>query len=137
MSVKPLQVIDSKEDKDLHPSETLNVRAAIQELSTQRGELVRVIGSDTNIRVWIDETSGRAQPASERLEGVKALTFDVFGTVVDWRSSIIQEGEQLTTRTGIEVDWPRFADAWRAGYGPAMQRVRNGELVGLQFNNSK
>ena len=47
---------------------------------------------------------------------VKAMTFDVFGTVVDWRSSIIREGEQLTARTGIEVDWPRFALAWRAGY---------------------
>ena len=71
---------------------------------------------------------GRTQSASERLASVKALTFDVFGTVVDWRSSIIQDGEQLTTRTGIDVDWPRFADAWRAGYGPAMRRVRSGEL---------
>ena len=59
---------------------------------------------------------------------VKAMTFDVFGTVVDWRSSIVREGEELTARTGIEVDWPRFADAWRAGYGPAMRRVRRGDL---------
>jgi len=64
----------------------------------------------------------------ETLADVEAMTFDVFGTVVDWRSSIIREGEQLTVRTGIEVDWPRFADAWRAGYGPAMRRVRSGEL---------
>ncbi len=69
-----------------------------------------------------------AQSDPERLEMVKAMTFDVFGTVVDWRSSIIREGEQLTKRTGIEVDWPRFADAWRGGYGPAMGRVRAGEL---------
>ena len=74
------------------------------------------------------ETSTRAQSKAERLDGVKALTFDVFGTVVDWRSTIIREGEALSARTGIEVDWPRFADAWRAGYGPAMQRVRSGEL---------
>ena len=59
---------------------------------------------------------------------VKAMTFDVFGTVVDWRSSIVREGERLTARQGIAVDWPRFADAWRAGYGPAMRRVRSGEL---------
>ena len=48
---------------------------------------------------------------------LKALTFDVFGTVVDWRGSIINEGQQLTDQTGVNVDWPRFADAWRAGYG--------------------
>ena len=62
----------------------------------------------------------RAQPDPDRLAMVKAMTFDVFGTVVDWRSSIVREGEELTARSGIEVDWPRFADAWRAGYGPAM-----------------
>ena len=59
---------------------------------------------------------------------VKALTFDVFGTVVDWRSTIIHEGARLGGDRGIEVDWARFADAWRAGYGPAMDRVRSGEL---------
>jgi len=62
------------------------------------------------------------------LSDVRALTFDVFGTVVDWRSSIIREGEELTFRKGIPVEWPRFADAWRVGYGPMMNRVRRGEL---------
>ena len=60
--------------------------------------------------------------------GIKALTFDVFGTVVDWRSSIIAEGEALGARLGIKADWAAFADAWRAGYQPAMTRVRHGEL---------
>jgi 2-haloacid dehalogenase len=60
--------------------------------------------------------------------GVRALTFDVFGTVVDWRSSVIAEGEALGRRKGIQVDWAEFADAWRAGYGPSMNRVRRGEL---------
>jgi 2-haloacid dehalogenase len=59
---------------------------------------------------------------------VRALTFDVFGTVVDWRSSIIREGQLLTKTKGLQVDWAKFADAWRAGYGPAMNRVRKGEL---------
>ena len=59
---------------------------------------------------------------------VKALVFDVFGTVVDWRSSIIREGEQLGKSKRLDVDWARFADQWRAGYGPAMDRVRRGEL---------
>jgi 2-haloacid dehalogenase len=59
---------------------------------------------------------------------VKALTFDVFGTVVDWRSSIIAEGRKLGRRKKLAVDWATFADAWRAGYRPAMDRVRRGEL---------
>src|SRR5689334_5922270 len=59
---------------------------------------------------------------------VKALVFDVFGTVVDWRSNIIREGEQLGRVKGIKADWAKFADDWRAGYAPAMDRVRKGEL---------
>ena len=62
------------------------------------------------------------------VSNVKALTFDVFGTVVDWRSSIIREGEALGRRKDIKVDWAKFADAWRVGYEPAMARVRDGEL---------
>ena len=53
----------------------------------------------------------------------RALVFDVFGTVVDWRASIIREGEALSLAKGLRVDWPAFADAWRAGYVPAMQRA--------------
>ena len=59
---------------------------------------------------------------------VKALVFDVFGTVVDWRSSIIRQGEQLGAARGISVDWAAFADAWRGKYQPFMQKVRSGEL---------
>ena len=59
---------------------------------------------------------------------IKALTFDVFGTVVDWRASIIREGQLLAARKGYDIDWASFADSWRSGYGPAMNRVRNGDL---------
>jgi 2-haloacid dehalogenase len=62
------------------------------------------------------------------IAGIRALTFDVFGTVVDWRGSIIREGEALSAAKGIKVDWGGFADGWRAGYAPAMDRVRRGEL---------
>ena len=58
---------------------------------------------------------------------IKALVFDVFGTVVDWRTSIIDEGDALTQATGLTVDWARFADAWRGKYAPSMDRVRRGE----------
>jgi 2-haloacid dehalogenase len=60
--------------------------------------------------------------------GVKALVFDVFGTVVDWRSSVIAECTALGNAKHLAIDWAEFADRWRQGYQPAMQRVRNGEL---------
>lgn len=60
------------------------------------------------------------------IERIKALTFDVFGTVVDWRSSIIREGEALGRARGLDVDWSAFADAWRGLYQPAMEEVRRG-----------
>ena len=64
----------------------------------------------------------------DNLAGVRALAFDVFGTVVDWRSTVIREGEALGRAKGLQVDWAAFAEAWRDGYHPAMDRVRRGEL---------
>jgi 2-haloacid dehalogenase len=65
---------------------------------------------------------------SAPLHAVQALCFDIFGTVVDWRQSIIDEGRALGAQRGWQIDWPAFADAWRAGYQPAMQQVRSGAL---------
>ena len=59
---------------------------------------------------------------------IRALTFDVFGTVVDWRGSIIREGAAWARDYGVEADWAAFADAWRMLYQPTMSKVRNGEL---------
>ena len=76
-------------------------------------------------------TSSAAQtgPASRTLSPApKALVFDTFGTVVDWRSSVAGEVAALAQRKGFTVDAVKFADAWRAGYGPSMNRVRTGEL---------
>ena len=67
-----------------------------------------------------------AAPADTNLSAVKAAVFDTFGTVVDYRSSIIAEGEALGKAKGLKVDWAKFADTWRGGYGPAMNRVRTG-----------
>ncbi len=58
----------------------------------------------------------------------KALAFDVFGTVVDWHGGIANEVAALAARHGIGGDWPAFANDWRAGYVPAMDKVRRGEL---------
>lgn len=55
---------------------------------------------------------------------VEVLAFDIFGTVVDWHGSIAREIAQLQP----QVDGDAFARAWRAGYQPAMARVRTGEL---------
>lgn len=59
---------------------------------------------------------------------VKALLFDVFGTVVDWRGGVIRECERLGAEKGLSVDWAAFADAWRGEYAPSMDLVRSGEL---------
>lgn len=65
---------------------------------------------------------------------VKALTFDLFGTVVDWRTSVMEEASHFGGVKGIEADWASFADAWRAGYKPTMDRVRRGELPWMNLD---
>ena len=55
-----------------------------------------------------------------------ALLFDVFGTVVDWRTSIIDDLSQFGAERGLEVDWAAFTDDWRGLYQPAMEEVRSG-----------
>jgi 2-haloacid dehalogenase len=57
---------------------------------------------------------------------VQALLFDVFGTVVDWRSSLIDDLTRFGAAKQLVVDWAAFADDWRALYQPAMEEVRSG-----------
>ena len=59
---------------------------------------------------------------------IKALFFDVFGTLVDWRSSIAREAQVLLEPRGVALDWPAFADAWRGEYQGAMDEVRTGRI---------
>jgi 2-haloacid dehalogenase len=59
---------------------------------------------------------------------IKALFFDVFGTVVDWRTSIAHEAEAILKPKGFSLDWIAFADAWRGEYQPAMEEVRTGKI---------
>jgi 2-haloacid dehalogenase len=65
---------------------------------------------------------------------IRALVFDVFGTVVDWRGSLIREGCALGASKRLDIDWAAFADAWRAGYQPAMQKVRTGRLPWMNID---
>lgn len=62
------------------------------------------------------------------ISSIRALAFDVFGTVVDWRGSLIREGEAINRAKGIAVDWAAFADDWRRLYQPQLERVRSGAL---------
>ena len=59
---------------------------------------------------------------------IKALIFDVFGTIVDWRTSVIREAARFGKVHGLERDWEAFAVAWRGKYRPYMDKVRSGEL---------
>jgi 2-haloacid dehalogenase len=95
----------------------LMLRAAID---FQRWLCVTDDGNDRGCEVGLMWEEGKG--------AVKALVFDVFGTVVDWRGSIIRELETLGRQKGLRADWARFADDWRGGYQPAMQRVRTGAL---------
>ncbi len=62
------------------------------------------------------------------LSDVRALVCDVFGTIVDWRGSVIRAGEALGRSRGLTVDWPAFADEWRRdGYHDAIRRIVAGE----------
>jgi 2-haloacid dehalogenase len=61
-------------------------------------------------------------------EGVKALFFDVFGTLVDWRTGVARDAELILKPLGHAIDWIAFADAWRDQYQPAMEEVRSGRI---------
>src|SRR5688500_11632474 len=77
--------------------------------------------------IWLATTSRRGGEVSD-LSTVRALVFDVFGTVVDWRGSVIRECEAVGRARGVAVDWPAFADRWRReGYVEGIARIRRGE----------
>jgi 2-haloacid dehalogenase len=62
------------------------------------------------------------------VDGIKALVFDVFGTLVDWRTSIAREARDALGSLGLNLAWDAFADAWRDQYEPGMEDVRSGRL---------
>ena len=72
--------------------------------------------------------------SSHDLSHVRALTFDVFGTTVDWRLGVAAQARRLGALSGVGGDWERLADAWRALYMPYMDRVRRGELPWTNFD---
>src|SRR5580704_12246824 len=93
-----------------------------------RRQLVKYAGIGAAAVAFRGMDTVRAQDSAHAVAAVKALVFDTFGTVVDWRGSIIEEGTAWGKTKGITVDWARFADRWRAGYAPAMDMVRTGKM---------
>src|ERR1700686_3888977 len=71
-------------------------------------------------RVQAKAAAGLAMP------DVKALVFDTFGTLVDWRNGVAREAERILRPMGYDLDWLMFADAWRKEYGPGMEEIRSG-----------
>lgn len=69
------------------------------------------------------------------LANVKALVFDTFGTVVDWRSSIIAEGMTWGKAKGLNINWVDFTDRWRLGYRPVLDKVRKGEMPWIRLDD--
>jgi 2-haloacid dehalogenase len=67
-------------------------------------------------------------PAPAPIADVKALFFDVFGTLMEWRTSVAREAERILAPLGYSLDWLAFAEAWRAEYHPSMDEVRAGRL---------
>jgi 2-haloacid dehalogenase len=93
-----------------------------------RRQVMKSTGIGVAALAWSGVDSVRAQDSARAVANVKALVFDTFGTVVDWRGSIIEEGTAWGKTKGVTVDWGRFADRWRAGYAPSMDKVRKGEM---------
>ena len=62
------------------------------------------------------------------MTAVRAMFFDVFGTLVDWRTSVAREAERILGPLGHKLDWLAFADAWRGEYQPGMEEVRSGRI---------
>src|ERR1700704_2971790 len=96
-----------------------------------RRQLLKGFGTAAVALPYAAGRSAQAQTTragATNLLSVKALVFDTFGTVVDWRSSIVAEGPALAKGKNINIDWALFADRWRAAYAPSMDRVRKGQL---------
>ena len=92
---------------------------------TSRRDVLRSTGA-LAAAFAVGEGISRAFAQSSPIASVKALVFDVFGTVVDWRNGVARDAERILKPLGYNIDWLAFADAWRALYQPSMEEVRSG-----------
>src|SRR5438874_12651057 len=70
------------------------------------------------------------------VSAVKALVFDVFGTVVDWRTSLINDFTKWSETSGTEADWTALVDGWRAVYSASLDEVRKHPERGFQIRDT-
>ena len=75
---------------------------------------------------WVAGEMGSASAQPALASSVRALVFDVFGTVVDWRNGVAKDAERILKPLGYNLDWIAFADAWRSLYQPTMEEIRSG-----------
>ena len=92
------------------------------------------------IAATVGETAERTSVADSKkathpdpdLENVKALLFDVFGTVVDWRSSLIEDFQAWSRKRGVQADWAKVVDSWRDAYSPTVAEIRKNPSSGFR-----
>jgi 2-haloacid dehalogenase len=84
--------------------------------------------SFSQLPVVLAQQARGTQAVKPELANVKACVFDTFGTVVDWRSSVLAEATSWGKAKGLNINWVEFTDRWRLGYGSSMDKVRKGEI---------
>src|SRR5215470_7074824 len=92
----------------------------------RRGTALVAAGTLVGSRLFAPRPVRAQGTAAPPMPDVKALVFDTFGTVVDWRNGVAREAQRILKPMGYEIDWLAFADAWRAEYRPSMEEVRSG-----------
>jgi 2-haloacid dehalogenase len=116
-----------------HPALDLNFQPEISRMELTLDRRAFMVTTGASIMTTSFSESSRAvkqyaTPTAEKfgpiLNTVKACVFDVFGTVVDWRASVIAEARSWGRAKGLNIDWEEFTDRWRLGYGPMMDKVR-------------
>src|SRR5882762_237344 len=93
----------------------------------RRGTALVAAGTLVGSRLFAPSPVRAQGAAGLRMPDVKALVFDTFGTVVDWRNGVAREAERILKPKGYDLDWLAFAEAWRKEYGPSMEEVRSGK----------
>jgi 2-haloacid dehalogenase len=93
----------------------------------RHGAALAALGSLPGFAIFAPRRARAQGAAGVPMPDVKALVFDTFGTVVDWRNGVARETERILKPMGYELDWHAFADAWRNEYGPSMDAVRSGK----------
>lgn len=106
----------------------MGLRVNRRELLLAAGVSVAVTSFSELRPAAAQQIKAEAQTMKPELANVKACVFDTFGTVVDWRSSVIAEATIWGKAKRLNINWTEFTDRWRLGYRPAMDKVRKGEI---------